>query len=105
MYKSIILTGAMLEELDALDGTIEAFNNYFPKGLKISNDQDEMNDLFADIYFDDDIAFDVAYLLDVHCNKGAVAGCYISGFDRKQLHKQISVFDAAAFLSDIHLLK
>jgi hypothetical protein len=104
MYKSIILTGVMLEELGALDGTIGTFNYYFPKGLKISNDQDEMNDLFADIYFDDDIAFDVAYLLDFHCHR-TTGNDYISSCDRKQLHKQISVFDAAAFLSDIHLLK
>lgn len=53
--KSMILTVKHLEKIEACPSGISWFEDTFPNGVKISNSQDEMNELVASIdWYDND---------------------------------------------------
>lgn len=48
-YKSVLVTADTLTKWKPCDGGLAWFKERFPKGVRISNSQDEMNELIASI--------------------------------------------------------
>jgi len=111
-YKSMILTVKHLEKINACASGISWFEDTFPNGVKISNSQDEMNDLVASIdWYDNDgqhsyfhtftVLGYLAYFLNTACDKEmyAYSNKYNSWYPIMNAH------EGGAFLSDCMFLR
>lgn len=114
-YKSITLTTKHLRDIDACDESIEWFKKVFPKGVKISNSQDEMNELVASIdWYDNDWqhsyfhTFTVLEYLQFFLNRACCKDLY--AYNNKYgdavsiMRDEYFVHEGGAFLSDCMFL-
>jgi hypothetical protein len=105
----MILTVKHLEKIEACPSGISWFEDTFPNGVKISNSQDEMNELVASIdwyckYSVDDyyaIHFLEFFLYETCCKEISA----YSGNVKSILDNEFSTWECGAFLSDCSLLK
>lgn len=101
-YKSVLVTAKILVGFQPCPGGLAWFKKTFPKGVRISNSQDEMNDLLASLDLSDD--YTRGYLTWFinrtrgHEDLWAYAGDATYG-------TEFRVVEGGAFLSDCILLK
>lgn len=101
-YKSVLVTAEILEKLGACTNGVSFFKDRFPKGIRISNSQDEMNELLASFDYNDwDLWEYLSWFINVtkgDCDLSAYAGFNAYGHE-------FHVWSGGAFLSDCSLLK
>ena len=107
-YKSMILTVKHLEKIGACASGISWFEDTFPNGVKISNSQDEMNELVASIdwYYEYSVDYTHAiYFLEFFLHETCCKGIFAySGNVKSILNNEFSTWECGAFLSDCSLL-
>ena len=104
-YKSVVITVEHLDEIYACSSGVAWFMKNFPRGLKISNSQDEMNDLVASIDWTGAEDF-LDYFLFETCREGDFPMRPAPYHVADILPEEYYLFcGAGAFLSDCKFLK
>ncbi len=102
-YKSVLVTADVLEkELDACSSGIAFFKDRFPEGIRISNSQDEMNELLESFDSNDwDLWEYLSWFINV-----TMGNCGLKSYPGSNIYStEFHVWDGGAFLSDCKLLK
>ena len=110
-YKSVLITVDHLKKLDACKSGIEWFISEFPNGIKISNSQDEMNELIASIDFTglygkyySTISFLQFFVEKTCCDEDGPYPLYPFSWIRGIFEDEFHTHECGAFLSDCRLL-
>lgn len=104
-YKSVVITVEHLNKIYACSDGVGWFMKKFPRGLKISNSQDEMNDLVASIDWTGAEDF-LGYFLIETCREGDFPMIPASYDVSRLFPEEYYLFcGAGAFLSDCKFLK
>ncbi len=101
-YRSVLITVSTVAGLKACSDGISWFEKTFPKGVRISNSQDEMNDLIASLDLDDYYAREcLTWFINVTRGNNNLSA-YVGD---ATYPCEFRVVDGGAFLSDCILLK
>lgn len=101
-YKSVLVTAKILKKLNACTNGIDFFEERFPEGIRISNSQDEMNELLASFDYNDWELWDY---LSWFINVTSIVNMPKAYTGFKAYSTKFCVWDGGAFLSDCKLLK